>query len=65
MWKFEETPEMGGPTGEGYRNTLNASGFSKEAVLAREAIQNSVDAHDKGEDVVSISLRQLQLGHSK
>lgn len=44
-WVFQKTPEMGGATGEAYRNTLNAGGLGNEKLLAREALQNSVDAH--------------------
>ena len=43
-WVFEHVPRMGGATGEAYTNTLASSGMPPAAVLAREAIQNSVDA---------------------
>lgn len=35
---------MGGATGEAFVNTLHGTGMSPDAVLAREAIQNSCDA---------------------
>ncbi|MER8701347.1 hypothetical protein [Mesorhizobium sp. M1273] len=48
-WAFEANPRMGGAVGEAYTNTLASSGMHPEWVVAREAIQNSVDARD-GED---------------
>jgi hypothetical protein len=35
---------MGGAAGEAFTNTLASAGMPLAAVLAREAIQNSVDA---------------------
>jgi len=52
---------MGGPSGEAYRTTMNASGFTKEQALAREAIQNSVDAHDDSGDTVSVTFKARDL----
>lgn len=43
-WTFEASSPMGGAAGEAYTNTLAASGMHPASVLAREAIQNSVDA---------------------
>lgn len=43
-WVFENNPPMGGATGEAFTNTLASSGMGPASVLAREAIQNSVDA---------------------
>ncbi|MES3056621.1 hypothetical protein O6V14_13380 [Sphingomonas faeni] len=43
-WVFENNPRMGGATGEAFTNTLASSGMPPASVLAREAIQNSVDA---------------------
>jgi len=43
-WVFENNPPMGGAAGEAFTNTLASSGMPPAAVLAREAIQNSVDA---------------------
>jgi hypothetical protein len=45
---------MGGAAGEAYRNVLAASGMPPAGVLAREAIQNSVDAKAEGEDKVTV-----------
>lgn len=43
-WVFHESDPMGGAAGEAYANTLKSPGMPQEHVLAREAIQNSVDA---------------------
>jgi hypothetical protein len=43
-WIYERILPMGGAAGEAYTNTLAASGMPPASVLAREAIQNSVDA---------------------
>ena len=45
---------MGGAAGEAYTNTLAASGMPPASVLAREAIQNSVDARQGDEEKVVI-----------
>lgn len=43
-WTFERSGPMGGAAGEAFTNPLAASGMPRAAVLAREAVQNSVDA---------------------
>lgn len=43
-WFFHACDPMGGAAGEAYANTLKSPGMHPEHVLAREAIQNSVDA---------------------
>lgn len=43
-WFFHESDPMGGAAGEAYANTLASPGMPPAHVLAREAIQNSVDA---------------------
>ena len=43
-WVFEASDPMGGAAGEAYANTLKSPGMPPEHLLAREAIQNSVDA---------------------
>jgi len=50
-WVFQESDPMGGAAGEAYANTLKSPGMQPEHVLAREAIQNSVDAGIEGEKV--------------
>ena len=44
VWFFHASDPMGGAAGEAYANTLKSPGMHPEHVLAREAIQNSVDA---------------------
>lgn len=51
-WVFQESDPMGGAAGEAYANTLKSPGMHPEHVLAREAIQNSVDAGLEGEKVL-------------
>lgn len=65
MWTFETTQPMGGSTGEGYRNTLNAASMSKEEVLAREAIQNSVDAKDGTNNTVLVTFHKRNLQNAR
>lgn len=43
-WVFHASDPMGGAAGEAYANTLKSPGIQPEHSLAREAIQNSVDA---------------------
>lgn len=59
-WVFERTPEMGGATGGAFTNPLLGTGMEPAAVLAREAIQNSVDAREKGEKV-RVEFRRVTL----
>ena len=59
-WIFQGSDPMGGAAGEAYANTLKSPGMQPEHVLAREAIQNSVDAGLEGEKV-RICFRQVQL----
>src|SRR5690348_13949880 len=51
---------MGGATGGAFTNPLLGTGMEPAAVLAREAIQNSVDARDKGEKV-RVEFRRVTL----
>jgi hypothetical protein len=51
-WYFEESDPMGGAAGEAFANTLKSPGMYPEHVLAREAIQNSVDAGLEDEKVL-------------
>jgi hypothetical protein len=53
-WAFEPNPRMGGAVGEAFTNTLASSGMHPEAVVAREAIQNSVDARAEENQKVSV-----------
>lgn len=47
-WLFHASDPMGGAAGEAFANTLSSPGMQPEHVLAREAIQNSVDAGTGG-----------------
>lgn len=59
-WVFHESDPMGGAAGEAYANTLKSPGMQPEHVLAREAIQNSVDA-GLGAPKVAVRFRQRSL----
>lgn len=59
-WIFQDSDPMGGAAGEAYANTLKSPGMQPEHVLAREAIQNSVDAGLDGEKV-QVCFRHVQL----
>jgi hypothetical protein len=59
-WVFQESDPMGGAPGEAYANTLKSTGMPPEHVLAREAIQNSVDAGLEGQKV-RVCFRQVHL----
>ncbi len=50
-WLFHASDPMGGAAGEAFANTLKSPGMHHEHVLAREAIQNSVDAGRVGAKV--------------
>jgi len=59
-WFFHESDPMGGASGEAYANTLKSPGMRPAHVLAREAIQNSVDAGLEGQKVrVCFRLREV------
>lgn len=49
MWNYEEEPVNGGAGGEVFRSIFIGSGLDAASRLAREAIQNSVDAAREGE----------------
>lgn len=54
-WVFEKSSRMGGAAGEAYSNILESSGMHPAGVLAREAVQNSVDAKHPDVDKVSMN----------
>ncbi len=64
-WIFQESDPMGGAAGEAYANTLKSPGMQPEHVLAREAIQNSVDAGLEGEKVRVVFRHKLLTGSAK
>ncbi|HER34402.1 MAG: hypothetical protein JXJ30_00830 [Halothiobacillaceae bacterium] len=43
-WHYEEAPLNGGAPGDAFKSSFNGAGKKPAAILAREAIQNSVDA---------------------
>lgn len=55
---------MGGATGEAFVNTLLGTGLRPAAILAREAIQNSVDA-STDTSKVKVSFRRVTLNGSE
>lgn len=59
-WMFQPSPKMGGATGEAFVNTLFGVGLKPAAILAREAIQNSVDAQE-GDEKVRVHFRRVTL----
>jgi hypothetical protein len=60
-WIYEPTPPMGGATGGAYANTISGTGMELGAVLAREAIQNSVDAADGDDTRVRVRFEAREL----
>lgn len=66
VWVFEKSSRMGGAAGEAYSNILESSGMHPAGVLAREAIQNSVDAKHPDVDKVSMNfIAQAVIGDRK
>ena len=73
-WVFQESDPMGGAAGEAYANTLKSPGMQPEHVLAREAIQNSVERRHRWRQSAGVlsthqarrrrqkRLRRLELG---
>lgn len=60
-WIYDEIALNGGAGGEVFRAVFNGSGFDAAELLAREAIQNSVDAQRPGEKPeVSMATRLLE-----
>ncbi|NWG75491.1 MAG: hypothetical protein HXY24_12930 [Rubrivivax sp.] len=64
-WIFQESDPMGGAAGEAYANTLKSPGMQPEHVLAREAIQNSVDATNNGAKARVVFRRKVLTGTNK
>ncbi|MGK5024210.1 hypothetical protein [Janthinobacterium sp. RB2R34] len=62
-WIFHASDPMGGAAGEAYANTLKSPGMQPEHVLAREAIQNSVDAGTGAK--VEVYFREISLTGAK
>ena len=66
-WHYEKAPLNGGAPGDAYKSVFNGSGKNEAANLAREAIQNSVDAAaDPGGSVrVDFRFRRVQDGERR
>lgn len=64
-WTFHESDPMGGAAGEAYANTLKSAGIPQEHVLAREAIQNSVDAGVDAQKVTARFRHRILTGQAK
>lgn len=64
-WTFERSGPMGGAAGEAFTNPLAATGMPRAAVLAREAVQNSVDASADGGKVLVRFREQRIAGEQK
>ena len=61
-WMFQESSPMGGATGEAYSNVLLGTGMNPASVMAREVIQNSVDAFTPDfADKVKVVFRRVVL----
>ena len=55
-WYYEDEPLNGGAGGEVFKSIFNGSGLDAASRLAREALQNSVDAAREGE-VAEVTLQ--------
>jgi hypothetical protein len=65
VWAYEKTPLNGGAPGDAFKSIFNGSGKNQAETLAREAIQNSVDAAaDAGTSVV-VDFRFVSLSGNK
>jgi hypothetical protein len=64
-WVFHESDPMGGAAGEAYASGLMSAGMQPEHVLAREAIQNSVDATNNGAKARVVFRRRVLTGAAK
>ena len=63
-WHFDKMGRMGGSHSGAYRNPLSNSGLVKEHKLAREAIQNSVDARREN-GIVQVHFRQQSVDEQR
>lgn len=64
-WVFQESDPMGGAAGEAYSSGLMSAGMQPEHVMAREAIQNSVDATNNGAKARVVFRRRVLSGGAK
>ncbi len=62
-WHYEDEPVNGGAGGEVFKSIFNGSGLDAAGRLAREALQNSVDAARPGE-TAQVTLRMKVYGEA-
>lgn len=60
-WHYEKSPLNGGAPGDAYKSVFNGSGKRGAEILAREAIQNSVDAASEPGGNVRVDFRFRRL----
>ena len=60
-WAYEKTPLNGGAPGDAYKSIFNGSGKNQAETMAREAIQNSVDAANEPNVSVVVDFRFISL----
>lgn len=60
-WVYEETPPNGGAPGDAFKSIFNGAGKGAAETLAREAIQNSVDAAKDPSASVRVEMRFARL----
>lgn len=60
-WYFERQGSMGGAGGEAFKSVFNGTGRDPAATLAREAVQNSVDAALEEDETVEVQFNFRQL----
>lgn len=60
-WYFERQGSMGGAGGEAFKSVFNGTGRDPAATLAREAVQNSVDAALEEDETVEVQFNFQQL----
>lgn len=60
-WNYEKSPLNGGAPGDAYKSVFNGSGKREAENLAREAIQNSVDAANARGGSVRVDFRFRRL----
>lgn len=61
LWHFEPSDPMGGAAGEAFASALSSTGLGSGHMLAREAIQNSVDAALPDTPKVAVQFRAERL----
>lgn len=65
IWTFEKRSPNGGASGSAYKSIFNGSGIEAAELLAREAIQNSVDAELADGPGVSVTLQMREYSGDK